>query len=685
MIHHKNMATPTHAVAPTEQVVRGFFCGFIFLMSAFLFVPVAILVYRWYPAADPAGPLAFSQWGRAVLAPEGAERLSYVLGLLYFLLVPAALSRWLEGYYDSFREFFLRNYASNPGRCTAFISFLFVLWMALMAGGTIIKFKFQFAAVLGALISFWLARRAATPGRQLRPVVYVGGVSVFLLLLSCLLIITDPVFLNHLSIRDNFNVILGTVNQVVHGRTVLVDVTSQYGILYPYLAAFAVKTFGPSVSTVSLVFAALSFLSLGFLALAAFRAMGFSLLSFFLCLSVVGSAHPFISAAVLNTDPYLLAPYYAYLPIRVLFGTFMLYFSKVYLDSPSVNKYLAGAAIAGLAVIWNIDTGVVVALSWLALLSFQSFSEKPFSARILVKLAGHFLVIVFFVAVMGVLYGFYAKARSGTFPDWGQASRYQAVFYSAGFMMLRMKLLALWQLPILIYLLAIYKAMRGLLKGSVSSDDRWHFFVAVYGLGIFSYYQGRSHLFCLTAVLYPAVLLASLWTYRIVSSFGTAGDASWGILGQRFRRGALAALILPLVIGGIAFSWRLPSYLSGLLPRAGESSIAGKLNGSIAFLKSIPESDQPLVIAHNAETIYLLAGRASPLPVASLGEIILRKDLEKLQELIDRGEFGAILVGEGDNSLTFPLVQNLNLAKYKKAALVDGFSVYSLRNKRAAS
>lgn len=675
------MVSPT---APSEQVVRSFFYGFIFLISVFLFVPAAILIYRWYPAADPAAPRVFNDWVRALLAPEGAERLTYVLGLLYFLLVPAALARWLEGHYVCFREFCLRSYASHPGRCTAFVSFLVVLWLALAAGGAVFKFKFQLIAIAGVLISFWAARRAAVINRinfrvQLRPAVYAGWITVFLLLLSCLLIITDSVFLKYLSIRDNFNVILGTVNQVVHGRTVLVDVTSQYGILYPYLAAAALKAFGTSISTVSLLFAALSFLSLAFLALAVSRALGFSLLSFCLCFAIVGSAHPFIYAAVLNKDPYLLAPYYAYLPIRVLFGTFMLYFSKVYLDSPSVKKYLAGAAIAGLAVIWNIDTGVVVALSWLALLAFQSFSQKPLSVRLLFKLAGHLLVIAFFAAVAAALYGFYAKARSGAFPDWGQASRYQAVFYSTGFMMLRMKLLALWQLPILVYLLAIYKSMRRLLGGSTSADDRWQFFVAVYGLGIFSYYQGRSHIFCLTAVVYPAVLLASLWAYRLISSSGTAGEAAWGDAGQRLRRGALALLVLPLLIGFIAFSWRMPAYMDGLLSRAGENNIARKLNGPISFLKSIPESDRPLIIAHNAETIYLLAGRASPLPVASLGEIILKEDLEELQGFIDRGAFGTIIVGEGANSLTFPLVQNLNLLNYKKAAFIDGFSVYSLK------
>ena len=47
-------------------------------------------------------------------------------------------------------------------------------------------------------------------------------------------------------LADNLELLLGGINQVQHGRTILVDTASQYGIIYPYVAGHAILRLGGS-------------------------------------------------------------------------------------------------------------------------------------------------------------------------------------------------------------------------------------------------------------------------------------------------------------------------------------------------------------------------------------------------------------------------------------------------------
>ena len=72
----------------------------------------------------------------------------------------------------------------------------------------------------------------------------------------------------------HFDLLLGAINQVLHGKTVLVDTSSQYGVLYPYVGAVFARLFGMSVLTTSLFFVLLSLLSMWFVYLAILRKFG---------------------------------------------------------------------------------------------------------------------------------------------------------------------------------------------------------------------------------------------------------------------------------------------------------------------------------------------------------------------------------------------------------------------------
>lgn len=656
---------------PARPFPDAIFDSFVIVVSILLFSAVAAAIYSLVPKPGDVS-LLFAAWNRNLLSPETAERLAYIVGLAYFLVLPTLLSLAVGRFLPGIRAYLSAARAGGIG-WGGWLSVLLGVWALAVSLRTMKKFNtyplFFFCAAAAVLLVKFLPRWHPSATVEGRGRYYTAG---FFLLLAAgsaaLMFVDEGILALQPGVSDSFYVLLATITQVFHGHTVLVDMPSQYGVLYPYLGALVVSLFGFSIKPLSVFFVSLVFLSLCFILLAMYRKLRFSALSALLAAAVVGLSHPFYYAAILGINPYHMAPYYAYLPIRVVFGAFMLYFSKLYLDSPSAGKYLAGTAVAGAAVLWNMDTGLVLVLSWLALLAYRELSQRRALPESLLRILGHAAAAAFAVLLWGGVYALFAKYRSGAYPDWGMAGRYQALFYKSGFMMLRMKLFDLWQVPLLVYAVTLYKTVEKLARREMSAQDNWYFYIAVYGLGIFSYFQGRSHIFCLTAVVYPAAMLIAFYAHDLITSLAPAvqtspGDGLW-------RRAVLAALLCPLLLSLYALSAG-PGYLLKLAKESGRTNVSSELADAVAFLRENNRDSGVLVLSTSADKIYFLSGSASPLPLASLAEVILQEDVAKVQALIDSGRIKYVLRGEG-----YPgLAQNLTFPGFNPAAPLRSFSV----------
>jgi hypothetical protein len=641
--------------------------GAVFFVSLLLFVAFAVLVYRVYPHQQII-PEMFSSWNAKVLAPEPAERFVYAFGLAYFLLVPALLRVSVERFFPDAKRAFFAAYEKAPGRFWTMCYSGAAIWLLLVSGRTLLKYHISPAVMVGfagaAAASMFVSGRPSEI-RGLKSALIAVSV-VFAALGASLLVVNESVLAASPAVSDSFYVLLGTLNQVFHGRTVLVDLPSQYGVLFPYLGAAVVSVFGASVATVSAYFVAIILLTFLFLMWAVYRKMGVTPLAAVSFFALLGLAHPFFYASTLGIDPYSMAPYYAYLPVRVVFGAFFLAFSHVFLETPSIRNYILGSAAAAAAVLWNADTGLVLALSWFALLCYRTASSAKSVGAATLDILRHAAVIVSALAVAAFCYAAYAKYRSGHYPDWALSARYQALFYKSGFMMLRMKLLELWHLPLMVYAITLYSCVRRLISRNASATDAWYFYIAVYGLGIFSYYQGRSHLFCLTAVVYPAALLMAFYAYDML--YGKPAPAC----AFRFPRVKMLFLVLPLAIS-LAVLPKTFSRLFKLSGGGGNGILTVEFSDQIKFLREKgPEG--VLVLSDNADLLYFLAGVASPAPYGSLAEVILREDVQKLQDTVDSGAIKHILVGK----MAAPLTASLNLVRYRKVSAMKDFTLYSL-------
>ncbi len=254
--------------------------------------------------------------------------------------------------------------------------------------------------------------------------------------------------------------------QVMLGKTILVDMTSQYG-LYPHLVAPIASALGGGVLAFTLVMAALVGLCLAgvwtFLA-GATENKAVALVGF---LAFVGGG------SLTLFQPRINDLYFQYMPIRVIFPVASTWLAWRYLRAPSRRAYAATTAFLGLGPLWNLDAGVPALAAWVATLGYLDLAAPGRGLRSrLVRLAGHAAAGAAAFGAALVLYAAFAVARSGRLPDFAGLVVFQSRFYASGFYMLPMPLVGGWLLVAMVYLAALGLAAQGARRSSRDAPIR---------------------------------------------------------------------------------------------------------------------------------------------------------------------------------------------------------------------
>lgn len=220
--------------------------------------------------------------------------------------------------------------------------------------------------------------------------------------------------------------------------------------------------------------------------------------------ALLGLTHSFFFSVAYHTGFF---SYFQYIPIRTIFGTFFLLFSFRYLRHMSPIKYHFGFFVSALSVLWCLDTGFVILLSWLSLLIYDTYIKNKNILHIFIISLKHISYGLLYSTAIFLTYGILAYLFTGKLVLFSKTFEYSSIFYKYGFGMFPMPLIGLWLLPAFIYLTYLTNALIFMFKRKDSLFTKFHFFISVFGIGIFSYYQGRSYLLNLFVVSYPALLL----------------------------------------------------------------------------------------------------------------------------------------------------------------------------------
>ncbi|SDX11872.1 hypothetical protein SAMN05518669_103333 [Variovorax sp. YR634] len=447
----------------------------------------------------------------------------------------------------------------------------------------------------------------------------------------------------------SFDTVMYALSQVVAGKTLLADLPSQYGF-FPELVAPVFKVIGLSVTTFTAFFAVLQIAALCAIALVLRRHVRSHWIAIATFLTALIPTSLFF---LLNGDS--AEPYFQYFPIRFFWPAIALLLFSRYVARPNHLALAVMGTVAGIALVWNIDTGIPIIAAIGATMIARAI-VAPRAGRLGIAPAFTFGIIALVIAV-GFLALLKVKASGPLHID--AALEYQRVFYGAGFGMLPMPLSAHpWQAVLGVYLAGLITALAGFAKSPGNKTFDVIFCASILGTGLFTYYQGRSHDYCLLMVSWPALLVAAILADQVLQA----------VAKDRFPRSALL-LALPFTffvsLGTVAIAAAAPPLLSAdfqtlanwKTPR--DPVVADEL----AFMRDTRNGRRCLILAQRHAIYYAELGYSSPLAGPGLIETIVQPDLDRLIAGATPDQVQCVFLGVTPGSETYIDVRDEELLK----------------------
>ena len=604
--------------------------------------------------------------------PEPLERLTFVLGVILIpILILAALwglaraLGFLTG--SSVRLVWITV-------TTAFISVAITFAAHIPAKALVLAELFPVTPhpLIRGLVGLLIAGCGLLFGRHISPKWAAGGMAIVIVGIgigtAAFTVATTNEGLRNYIEGPNMDAILYSDVQVDHGRGMLIDLTNQYG-LYPQFLDPAFRTVGLNVLSFTVTMWVLMSASFAFVGLLLWVNIENKWIAPIALLSVAHYAY-FSSRTWLSDDPYL-----QYHPIRFVFPCVGLYLFARYIKNRSRTLYGLCAATAGLAILWNPDSGIAVFGAWIALLSYQEFSALP-AAPAAGRAAIHVMRAVGVFLSFVALYSGYAFIRYHAWPHWGMLTVNVPVFYRYGGMMLPLPPNHPWMLVIALYILTLARAGQSLLCRRSSPRQQFMLVTAVLGTGLFTYYQGRSHDNNLVLVIWPAIILLALCADELLSWSRRRGDRL--AVGPVYLTtlGLLWFQCFPIVM--IPDVLRATNWATSIKIRSILGDQSGPVRKNIELLRRYAKPNAPLAILSYRAGVYLAeTGAFSIFTGPGLTEMLWRSDLDSLEKqvaavpsmplLVDsqdlnKGSFGRFPSGELERLLKGRTVVEQNLA-----------------------
>jgi hypothetical protein len=446
-----------------------------------------------------------------------------------------------------------------------------------------------------------------------------------LLLLGLLLFgVLGPEHISNVPIFGaSFNAVFYSVVQVFFGKQLLVNLTNQYG-LYPHFIEPILSVVGLSVYSFTALMALLNCLAFACLYRFLSAEVQDRLLAFLGLTTIVFFGY--VAGRVQGQDLYL-----QYHPIRTLFPAVSLLLVRAFAHGPTLRLSTLLFAVGAAAFLWNPDTGTILLLSLLLLVVYDSLllrRLRGITARLVLGAA----------AVVGVLIGFSVAMwlRFGAFPDYGRLFLYSKGFYLYGMGMLPMPPFGLWVPVLTIYACALLLSLVALARGEATPRARILFFLSVLGVGLFSYYQGRSSLGNLMSAGYPAVVVGVL----------LAGDVRrQATLHLRPADRLTAFVVLVLLWYSVpALATVAPDWIRGIgnKIRITRNGWENEVLKDAKFLRYYVRPGQEIVImSYHSGLHHLLTRTTNPLDIPGDSELLYRVDYDKQMDYVmkRRGTF----------------------------------------------
>lgn len=346
------------------------------------------------------------------------------------------------------------------------------------------------------------------------------GLEVIISIAIVFILLFDPTFSFN---THHYNFYLGPVNDVLHGRSMMVDTSCQYGLLVVYFLSFLFTHFLPFTYKAFAFFIFLLYfvyyVGLYFCFRYWTRSYLLALVGMFLILlfNYFSQVHYCLTDPFSSTD---IGPfsYPSIGPLR--FGMFFIIF-VLFLAKNKYTEHPATTVIdyfilffSAFSLFWGFEVGVYIILAVFSAYIISYLIETNFAYRdtrnnfihFLIEIVLKFLILIVTIVLISGIISLFTYIRSGQMPNW-QLFYGNALLYKSGLMMLPMPSVGPYYLVLVIYFIAIIYLFINILFKHQIKDVKVVSFITFFGILQFVYYLGRSHPVNLYHVCIPAIML----------------------------------------------------------------------------------------------------------------------------------------------------------------------------------
>ncbi len=609
--------------------------------------------------------------------PEPVERTQFQL---FILLMPVFVFMFYS-LVSRKKEYFI----NNPGfaRSINYVAFaVFLIYLVVMLNEPLKQTKLHdkvnayffeellsgkytiFALIVYGLLAYlFLLCKDKVPARILGNIMGAAvwccaGFAIYEVIVYNTFHLTDQNFGTHMET----NAVLYSVTQVFAGKSLLVDFNAQYG-LYAWILKPLFSITGLTIEKFTATMAVLNGLSYLFLYLAIKKIIRndiFALVVFF-SLLFWQYWHLRVGIEEASNPSY----YFQYWPVRLFFPCLVFYlFTSFLYAGPFVQGYLLPllAFAASLGLLWNLDSGLVAfgaACAGLAIAALHNAPDIRYAfSRITVYAAWMGGALLLLIAVFAVS----TKMHSGHWPELARFTAFQKQFYISGYFMLPMTAIHFWNVVALVYIIAAIYVVNDIRKTTDPGVPVIGFLV-ILGMGLFTYFQGRSYDLTLIIVMYPAIIIAGIFCNRLtpeINGFKISYHES------------LLFFFLPfffLADGALSMVYFAPDIhtLAATNKLLNDNIAAKEFEDQIAFIKKhVPEQDTVIIISKDFESYYYAAGNYyNPLNIPGSTELFLRSDFDEMMHMAGTTRYpviyDAVNVWEYSDSIVTLLSQNTEI------------------------
>ena len=605
-----------------------------FFVSCFFILVIIYLIHIFVPdKLDAEYILANFSIPLSEFTAEQAEKCSYIVSVLTFPLI-----YW--GVYSFFKRR-ITNVSETKIKvmtglevCIGIILFPICI---LFSPWTIYVYMPKFSSFVFPVLGLIIFSFAFIFYNKSIKIKYIITTIIYLILL-CYIV----KFFNLYNIGDyaisttdmnHFDSYFYPIYKTISGMTPGIDFRNLYGF-YPYIYSLFFNLDSISFQNISLFVAiqiAIIFILLAFIIFSNIKNKVIAFITYNMCL------YYSLMAGLQTQDKVVY--YLQYLPHRVIFPILIAALITIYLktDNDKIKKVLepVGYILSSVSIFWNIESGIATLAGWSAMHFCLSLNCKNTYKMIINVLVKTFISCIFaFLLIFIVTYMHSGQIINPLGMFFGQF-----LFYGKGFFMIKMHVLKQpFVLVVLVYLICLADSIKAISENKTTSTDVIKFAFSVIGFGLFTYFQGRSHVLCLTGCSWMMYILLGILIESYYLKYLEYKNMDKTNLSVYLQKINLLKFILLFIMGSIittscilCVSFRPQNIINA-------AKIVIENSQHAENLKLLDKYDEYDFLTEYSSYYYLKLKKPNLLPFSNIVDCLLNDDFVKIYNYLDKSK-----------------------------------------------